>query len=154
MANLCLVEHGNPGEAPASKLGAGFAFHVMLFCLWRQADKRSVSVDNQQAKRVNEAAQKFAEAVRESYETVSGRSMEAQERSRMLTQSFFESVVSELETQAQSGQQVSEELMEQSRKQQEAFQQLSEESMNSYKEFMNTMMAYYQTNMERAKGNG
>ena len=110
-------------------------------------------MDNQQAKRVNEAAQKFAEAVRESYETVSGQSMEAQERSRMLTQSFFESVVSELEAQAQSGQQMSEELMEQSRKQQEAFQQLSEESMNSYKEFMNTMMAYYQTNMERARGN-
>ena len=109
-------------------------------------------MDNQQAKRVNEAAQKFAEAVRESYETVSGRSMEAQERSRMLTQSFFESVVSELEAQAQSGQQISEELMEQTRKQQEAFQQLSEESMNSYREFMNSMLAYYQANMDRAKG--
>ena len=110
-------------------------------------------MDNQQAKRVNEAAQKFAEAVRESYETVSGRSMEAQERSRMLTQSFFESVVSELETQAQSGQQMSQELVEQTRKQQEAFQQLSEESMNSYKEFMNSMLVYYQANMERARGN-
>ncbi|MGB3633294.1 MAG: hypothetical protein WA982_04590 [Rubrobacteraceae bacterium] len=109
-------------------------------------------MDNQQAKRVNEAAQKFAEAVRESYETVSGKSMEAQERSRMLTQSFFESVVSELEAQAQEGQKVSEELMEQSRKQQEAFQQLSEESMNSYKEFMNSMLTYYQANMERARG--
>ena len=109
-------------------------------------------MDNQQAKRVNEAAQKFAEAVRESYETVSGRSMEAQERSRMLTQSFFESVVSELEAQAQSGQQMSEELMEQTRKQQEAFQQLSEESMNSYREFMNSMLAYYQANMDRARG--
>lgn len=110
-------------------------------------------MDNQQSKRVNEAAQKFAEAVKESYETVGSKSMEAQERSRMLTQSFFESVVSELETQGQSGQQMSEDLMEQSRKQQEAFQQLSEESMNSYKQFMNTMMAYHQTNMERAKGN-
>lgn len=109
-------------------------------------------MDNQQARRVNEAAQKFAEAVRESYETVSGRSMEAQERSRVLTQSFFESVVSELEAQAKSGQQMSEELMDQTRKQQEAFQQLSEESMNSYKEFMNSMLAYYQANMERARG--
>ncbi|CAN5594175.1 hypothetical protein BH24ACT22_BH24ACT22_17840 [soil metagenome] len=110
-------------------------------------------MDNQQSKRVNEAAQKFAEAVRESYETVGSRSVEAQERSRMLTQSFFESVVSELEAQAQSGQQTSEELMDQSRKQQEAFQQLSEESMNAYKEFMNSMLAYHQANVERAKGN-
>ncbi|CAN5908946.1 hypothetical protein BH23ACT11_BH23ACT11_18740 [soil metagenome] len=110
-------------------------------------------MDNQQAKRVNEAAQKFAEAVRESYETVSGRSMEAQERSRMLTQSFFESVVSELEAQAQSGQQMSDDLMEQTRKQQEAFQQLSEESMNSYKEFLNSVFSYHQANVERAKGN-
>ncbi|MGF1471799.1 MAG: hypothetical protein ACFB50_08675 [Rubrobacteraceae bacterium] len=108
-------------------------------------------MDNQQAQRVNEAAQKFAEAVRESYETVSGRSMEAQERSRMLTQSFFESVISELETQAQSGQQMSEELMEQSRRQQEAFQQLSEESLNAYKNFMESMLSYYQANAERTR---
>lgn len=110
-------------------------------------------MDDQQAKRVNEAAQKFAEAVRESLGTVSNRSAEAQERSRALTQSFFESVIHELEAQAQSSQQMSEELMEQSRRQQEAFQQLSEESMNAYREFLNSMFSYYQMNMERAQRN-
>jgi hypothetical protein len=110
-------------------------------------------VDNQQAKRVNEAAQKFAEAVRESMQTVSNRSAEAQERSRALTQDFFESVIHELEAQAQSGQQMSDELMEQSRRQQEAFQQLSEESMNAYREFLGSMFSYYQMNMERAQKN-
>lgn len=110
-------------------------------------------MDNQQTQRINEAAQKFAEAVRESYQTVSDRSVEAQERSRMLTQNFFESVIDELEARAQSGQQMSEELREQSRRQQEAFQQLSEESMNAYREFMNSMLTYYQMNAERTKRN-
>lgn len=110
-------------------------------------------MDDQQTKRVNEAAQKFAEAVRESLQTVSDRSVEAQERSRALTQNFFESVANELQVQAQNSQQMSEELMEQSRKQQEAFQQLSEESMNAYREFLGSMSSYYQMNMERAQRN-
>lgn len=108
-------------------------------------------MDEQQSRRVNEAAEKFAEAVRESFQTVSGRSVEAQERSRMLTQSFFESVISELQAQAESGQQMSQELMEQTRRQQEAFQQLSEESMSAYRDFMNSMFSYYRANMEQAK---
>lgn len=102
-------------------------------------------MDNQQARRVNEAAQKFAEAVRESMQTVSDQSVEAQERSRQLTQSFFDSVVQELRNQA-----ASQRLMEQGRRQQEAFQQLTEESMGAYREFLGSMFSYYQANMEQA----
>jgi predicted nucleic acid-binding protein len=108
-------------------------------------------VDQQQSKRVNEAAQKFAEAVRESVETVSSHSAEAQERSRQLTQSFFDSVIQELKSQAESNRGMTEELMQQTRRQQEAFQQLSQESMKSYQEFLGTMFSYYQANMEQAR---
>ncbi len=108
-------------------------------------------MDNQQAQRVNEAAQKFAEAVRESMQTVSEQSVEAQERSRQLTQSFFDSVVQELRSQAESNQAASQQLAEQSRKQQEAFQQLTEESMGAYREFLGSMFSYYQMNMEQAQ---
>lgn len=108
-------------------------------------------MDEQQAKKVNEAAEKFAEAVRESLQTVSNRSVEAQERSRQLTQNFFDSVVEQLQSQAESNRDASQEMMEHSRKQQEAFQQLSEESMNAYREFLNSMFSYYATSMEQAR---
>lgn len=49
-------------------------------------------MDESQMRRVNEAAEKFAEAVRESYETMGNRSAEAQEQSTKLTQNFFLSI--------------------------------------------------------------
>lgn len=92
---------------------------------------------------MNESAQKFAEAVRESYRTVTSRSVEAQEQSQMLTQRFLETVMSELEVaeRAQS-------------EQQEAFQKLSQESLTAYKAFMDSMLAYYQVNTERSEKSG
>lgn len=95
-------------------------------------------------KRVNEAAEKFAEAVRESYETMGNRSAEAREQSTKLTQSFFESVIQELDRQSQSNQKLSEQMMEQTRRQQEAFQSLSQESTKLYMDFLNSMFSYYQ----------
>ncbi len=55
-------------------------------------------MDNRQARRVNEAAREFAEAVHESLRTVSGRTAEAQERTRRLTEGFFAAVTEELQT--------------------------------------------------------
>lgn len=101
-------------------------------------------MDEKQMQRVNEAAQKFAEAVRESYETVGSHSTEAQEQSTQLTRSFFESVIQELDRQSQSSQRLSEQMVEQTRKQQEAFQSLSQESANLYMDFLNSVLSYYQ----------
>lgn len=110
-------------------------------------------MDPAQERRINEAAEKFAEAVRESFDAASSRSAEAQERSRQLTESFFESVNRELQKQTESNREVSQQLVEQSRKQQEAFQQLTQESMNAYKEFLGSMTAYYQSAVEQARRN-
>lgn len=101
-------------------------------------------MEDKQMQRVNEAAEKFAEAVRESYETMGNRSAEARDQSTKLTQSFFESVIQELERQSQNNQQFSEQIMEQTRKQQEAFQSLSQESTKLYMDFLNSMFSYYQ----------
>jgi len=101
-------------------------------------------MDEKQMRKVNEAAEKFAEAVRESYETMGNRSREAQEQSTKMTQNFFEAVIHELDRQSRSSEQFSREMMEQTRKQQEAFQSLSQESANLYMEFLNSMLAYYQ----------
>ncbi|MDN5697977.1 MAG: hypothetical protein L0G70_08405 [Rubrobacter sp.] len=101
-------------------------------------------MEDKQMQRVNEAAEKFAEAVRESYETMGNHSAEARDQSTKLTQSFFESVIQELDRQSQNNQQLSEQIMEQTRKQQEAFQSLSQESTKLYMDFLNSMFSYYQ----------
>ncbi len=100
---------------------------------------------------MNEAARQFAEAIRESYRTVGERSEEARERSTQLTQSFFESVIQELQNQAESNREAAEEIAEQSKRQREAFQTLSEESANTYREFLNSVFSYYQGNVERMR---
>lgn len=109
-------------------------------------------MDDKQMKKVNEAAEKFAEAVRESYETMGNRSKEAQEQSTKMTQNFFESVIQQLDRQSKSGEQISKEMMEQTRKQQEAFQSLSQESANLYMEFLNSMLSYYQGGESKSGG--
>lgn len=108
-------------------------------------------MDDKQMRRVNEAAEKFAEAVRESYETMGNHSNEAREQSNKLAQSFFESVIQELDRQSKSSQQFSEQIMEQTRKQQEAFQSLSRESADLYMNFLNSMFSYYQRGGQSGK---
>lgn len=109
-------------------------------------------MDEKQMDKVNEAAEKFAEAVRESYETMGNRSIEAQEQSTKLTQNFFEGVIHELDRQSRSNEQFSRQMMEQTRKQQEAFQSLSQESANLYAEFLNSMLSYYQGGQQGGSG--
>lgn len=110
-------------------------------------------MDNRQTRQINEAARTFAEAVQESLQIASQRSEEARERTNRLTRSFFESVASELRTEAESNRAASERLVEQSRKQQEAFRTMTEESVALYRNFLNSVAAYHQMNVERAQGN-
>ncbi len=109
-------------------------------------------MDPEQTKRVNEAAEKFAAAVRESLESASGHSADAQERSRQLTQSFFDSVSKELQKQTEGNQDVSRQLLEQSKKQQDALRELTQESMNAYQEFLGSVFSYYQAVADRSRG--
>ncbi|CAN5837875.1 hypothetical protein BH23ACT11_BH23ACT11_20770 [soil metagenome] len=110
-------------------------------------------MNNQQARQINAAARTFAEAIRESFRTTSQGSEEAQERANRLTQSFFASVMSELQDEAARNRTVSQQLMEQSKKQQAAFREMSEESMSLYKNFLGSVSAYYQSNEAQAERN-
>ena len=108
-------------------------------------------MDQKQQKQVNEAAEKFAEAVRESYQAVAERGASAQELNTQLTQNFFNSVLENLRSQADSNRELTQQLIEQQQKQREATQALTQESLNAYADFMNSMFAYYQSNLDRAK---
>src|SRR5215212_5494668 len=104
-------------------------------------------MDQQQQRQINEAAEKFADAVRESYQAVADRGRSAQELNAELTQNFFNSVINNLQSQAEGNRQ----LTEQQQRQQEATQALTQESVNSYMDFINSMFSFYQGSVEQAQ---
>jgi hypothetical protein len=108
-------------------------------------------MDERQQKQVNEAAEKFAEAIKDSYQAIADRSVSAQELNARLTQQFFQGVIDNLRTQAQSNRALAEDLLEQQRKQQEASQALTQQSVNAYMDFLNSMFAYYRGSLDEVK---
>ena len=70
-------------------------------------------MDDQQARKVNQAADKFAESLTEAYRAVAGRSVSAQEINAHLTQIFFNRVIENLGTQAESNRTLAGSLIEQ-----------------------------------------
>jgi polyhydroxyalkanoate synthesis regulator phasin len=108
-------------------------------------------MDEKQQKQVNEAAEKFAEAIKESYQALADRTVSAQELNAQLTQEFFNGVINNLRTQAESNRALAEDLIEQQRKQQEASQQLTQESVSAYTDFLNSMFSYYRGSLDEAQ---
>ena len=101
-------------------------------------------MDNERARRLNEAAQKYAESTMESYETVWDRFARAQEGQAQLTQGLFEEAIEHLRTQAQRNLHTSEELAEQGRRGQEAGRVLAQRSADAYAQFVDSLFLYYQ----------
>ena len=105
-----------------------------------------------QQKQVNEAAEKFADALKESYQSIADRSVSAQELNAQVTQDFFiNGVINNLRTQAENNRALSDDLIVQQRKQQEASQALAQESLEAYMDFLNSMFSYYRGNLDEAQ---
>ncbi|MGI9049015.1 MAG: hypothetical protein ACR2GU_06550 [Rubrobacteraceae bacterium] len=77
-------------------------------------------MDEKQQKQINEAAAKFADAIKESYQAVAERSESAQDLNAELTQNFFNAVIENLSNQAESNRALYQDLIEQQKKQREA----------------------------------
>src|SRR5215208_6568165 len=101
-------------------------------------------MDEQQQRRVNEAAEQFADAVRTSFQAVSERGASAQELNAELTQNFFNSVINNLQTQAEGNRQMTQELADQAQRGQEASRQLTQESVQAYMDFINSTFSFSQ----------
>ncbi len=108
-------------------------------------------MDDRQQKQVNEAAEKFAEAIRESFEAVAERGVSAQQLNAELTQNFFNSVIDNLRAQAESNRAMTQELADQQERQREATQALTQESVGAYMDFINSMFSYYQGAVDQAQ---
>ena len=122
-----------------------------FICRQEEEKGRSEEMDERQQRQVNEAAEKFAEAVKESYQALADRSVSAQELNTKLTQEFFNGVINNLRTQAENNRALAEDLIEQQRKQQEASQALAQESVNAYTDFLNSMFSYYRGSVDEAQ---
>jgi uncharacterized protein YktB (UPF0637 family) len=108
-------------------------------------------MDNQQVQRVNEAAEQFASAVKDSYQVVADRTVSAQQLNTELTQDFFNRVINNLRNEAESNRQIAQELAGQQQRQWEAAQALTQESTNAYMDFLNSMFFYYQGSVKEAE---
>jgi uncharacterized protein with ParB-like and HNH nuclease domain len=62
--------------------------------------KERNSIDEKQQKQINEAAEKFADALKQSYQSLKGRSVSVQELNAQFTQDFFNAVINNLRSQA------------------------------------------------------
>jgi len=100
-------------------------------------------VDERQQQRINEAAEKFSDAVRESYRAVTERGASAQELNAELTQQFFNTVIDKLRTQAGDTQEMTQQLVDQQQRAQEAGKVLTQERLGAYMKLMDYMFSYY-----------
>jgi uncharacterized protein YktB (UPF0637 family) len=109
-------------------------------------------MDREQEEQVNLAAEKFAEAIRESYQALADHSVSAQEPNAQLTQDFFNGVINNLRSQAGSNRALAENLIEQQHKQQEASQALTQETLKAYMDVLNSMFSFAQGSTQAAQG--
>jgi hypothetical protein len=107
--------------------------------------------EEQQQRQLNEAAEQFANAIRDAYQVMTERSVSAQELNTQLTQEFFNRVIENLRTQAEDTRQMGQQLADQQQRATEAGQQLTRESADAYMDFVNSMFSYWQGSMQQAQ---
>jgi uncharacterized membrane protein len=108
-------------------------------------------MDDQQQQRVNQAAEEFANVLKESFQAVSERGQSAYEMNTQLTEQFWNRVVENLQTQADANRQTGEQLAEQAQRGQEASRQLTQESVQAYMDFINSMFSFSQAGTQAAE---
>ena len=108
-------------------------------------------MDQQSQQRVNEAADKFTEALVQSYKVAVERGASAQEEGAQLTEAFFNQTINSLRAQAEENRQATERLTEQQQRQAEAAQTITQESVDTYMRFIDSMFSYWQGGIQTAE---
>ena len=101
-------------------------------------------MDQQQQQNVNQAAEEWTDAVRQSFQTLADQAVNLQESNLKLTQGFFQQFVEQLQSQTQGLQQVTQSL------QQQAFETLAQQSAKAYSDFLGSALSFYQQTMSQA----
>jgi len=107
--------------------------------------------DQQSQQRINEAAEKFTDALVESYKVVAERGAAAQEQNAQLTETFFNRVVENLRSQAEENRQATQQLADQQQRQTDAAQTRTRESVEAYMNFLNSAFSFWQGGVQTAE---
>ena|SRR5436190_370530 len=108
-------------------------------------------INDQQTKRINEAAQRVVVDTLESYKIVWDRLVEAHESQPWLAKNLSEGTMRNLRTQAERNLDAAEELTEHAREGQEAGRVLARESAEAYMDFLDSLFFYYRENARAAE---
>jgi hypothetical protein len=108
--------------------------------------------DQQQQQKVNEAADKFTDALVQSFKVVADRGAPAQERGAQLTEVFFNRTINNLRAHAKENRRATQQLSEQQQRQADAVQTLTRGSVDAYVDYMDSMFSYWQGAAQTAKG--
>ncbi len=91
-------------------------FFLAKHIIYKGQERRLCLMDEQRQQRINEAADKFSQAVVESYRAVAERGISAQQLNAELAQQFFNGVIESLRRTAEETRGASQDLTEQSRR--------------------------------------
>jgi len=100
-------------------------------------------MDERRQQKINEAAEQFADAVKESYRAVAERGASARELDAELTRQFFDTAIDSLRAQADDNRQMTQRLADQHSRGQEATEELTRRSLGAHMKIMDHMVSYY-----------
>jgi DNA repair exonuclease SbcCD ATPase subunit len=108
-------------------------------------------MDNQQQQRINRAAQEFTDALVAAYKTTSDSTVVAQQLGAKQIEYFFDTVISNLRTQAEGTLQVTQQLADQQELARESVQDLAQISTDNYMDLLDSMFSFYQGGTSRTQ---
>lgn len=101
--------------------------------------------------KANKAAEKLAEATRDSYQTVVDHAVGLQERNVRFAQGMVDDSIKELRYQAESNRAMTRELVERVERQRDAYQTLVGQSLDAYMDLAYAPYSYYKEGLEAAR---
>jgi hypothetical protein len=108
-------------------------------------------VENTRLEQVNGAAEKFADALTESYRAISERGVAAQTQSAQLVEDLFNQGINDLRNHAEGNRAMTQQLVDHKLRAEEAKRTLAQESVGAYMEFVNSLISLPLVTPEAAK---
>jgi len=108
-------------------------------------------MDDQQQQRINRAAQEFTDALVAAYATTADSTVVAQQIGAQQIEYFFNTVISNLRTQAEGTSQLTQQLADQQRLARETTRQLTQLSTDNYMDLLDSMFSFYQGGTSRTQ---
>ncbi len=109
-------------------------------------------MDEQQQRRVNAAAEEYANAIVEAQRSMAERGVSVQEVNALLHQQFFNAVIDNLQRMTEETRGGSQALAEQTQRAQKAAQDLTQETGGAYMDFTKSLFTMSQGGEQAAEG--